>query len=67
MNTTLMLIFELLGGVILLFAAGRALTHVIGYDEYYDKILYDDDDDFIARKNNNDSDEKNDIIHHVSI
>ena len=62
MNTTLMLIIELLGGLVLFFAAGYTLSRVIGSDEYYDKILYDDDEDFIT-KNNTDGD----IIHHVSI
>jgi len=67
MNTTLMLIIEILAGLVLLFVAGHALSRVIGSDEYYDKILYDDDNDSITKKNNDDSDDKNDIIHHVSI
>jgi len=67
MNTTLMLIIEILVGLVLFFAAGYALSRVIGSDEYYDKILYDDDNDSITKKNNDDSDDKNDIIHHVSI
>ena len=50
MNSTIELIVELIVGVGFLFAAGHALSRVIGSDEYYDKILYDDDDDFITKK-----------------
>jgi uncharacterized membrane protein len=67
MNTTLMLIIEILVGLVLFFAAGYALSRVIGSDEYYDKMLYDNDKNVITRKNSDDNDDNNDIIHHVSI
>jgi hypothetical protein len=63
MNTTLMLIIELLGGLVLFLATGYTLSRVIGSNKYYDKMLYDDNDEDIITKNNNDGD----IIHHVSI
>ena len=66
MNSTIELIVELIVGVISLFAAGHALSRVIGSDEYYDNILCDDDD-FITNKNNDVSDDNSDIIHHISI
>jgi hypothetical protein len=67
MNSTIELIVELIVGVISLFAAGFALSRVIGSDEYYDKILFDDDDDFITKKNNDVSNDNDDIVHQVSI
>jgi len=67
MNTTLMLIIEILVGLVLFFAAGYALSRVIGSDEYYDKMLYDNDKNVITRKKSDDNDDNNDIIHHVSI
>lgn len=67
MNTPFMLIIEILVGLVLFFAAGYALSRVIGSDEYYDKMLYDNDKNVITKKNRDDNDDNNDIIHHVSI
>ncbi|MDD4968348.1 MAG: hypothetical protein PHT07_02860 [Paludibacter sp.] len=44
MNTTIELVLELVGGVILLLTAGYVLSLISGYDEYYDKMLYDNKD-----------------------
>jgi len=69
MNTTIELVLELVGGVIFLLAAGWTLARISGYDEYYDKMLYDDDDDEVKsqtiKKNTKikyDNDEANHII-----
>jgi uncharacterized protein (DUF697 family) len=66
MKSIIELVFELAGGVILLFAVGYTFARISGYDKYYDKMLYDDDNiDLTIKKNNKDNDD--DIIHHVSI
>lgn len=59
MKSVIELLVELSGGIILLFAAGSVLARIFGYDEYYDKMLYDDDNEIIY------SDD--DIINHFSI
>ncbi len=64
MDTTLMLVIELLGGVVLLFVAGWIFARVTGYDKYYDNMVYNNVDDFITENNN---DNRDDIIHHVYI
>ena len=50
MNATIELVLELVGGIILLLAAGYTLALLSGYDEYYDKMLYDDDDTELTLK-----------------
>ena len=64
---TLIELLELVGGVILVFAAGYTFARISGYDEYYDNMLYDDESDayITIQKSNEDNDD--DIIHHVSI
>ncbi len=62
MNTTLMLIIELLGGVTSLFAAGCLFARVTGYDVYYDEMLYDQDLQNKEENNNGDDD----FIHRIS-
>ena len=63
MKSILDIILQLLGGLVLLFAGGLLFAHMSGYDEYYDKMLYDDDDKDLTIKNNNtDSD---DDIHRI--
>jgi hypothetical protein len=67
MSTTLIIIIEILGGMILFFAAGLLFARISGYDEYYDKMLYDDESDayITIQKNNEDNDD--DIIHQLYI
>jgi len=67
MNTTIESVLELVGGIIFLLAAGNILARIIGYDEYYDKMLYDDDDDdtdVTIKKNNTDNNDE--MVHHVT-
>jgi len=63
MNSTLRLITELLGGVVLFFAAGWIFARATGYDEYYDKMLYDDDD--TDSTNNSNKTNSEDDIHSI--
>jgi len=76
-------LLELVGGVILFFAAGLLFARISGYGEYYDKMLYDEESDaYITIKKNkidtdeyatikknkkNDEDHEDDIIHHLAI
>jgi hypothetical protein len=64
MNTTVIMIIELLGASFLLFALGYTFARISGYDKFYDKMLFDDDKKLIIKNDDNDD---NDIIHHVSI
>ncbi len=63
MDTTLMLIIELLGGVTLLFAVGWLFARATGYDRYYDRMLYGDNNTYLTIENNNNNGD--DIIHHL--
>ena len=67
MITTIELVLELVGGVILLLAAGYALSLISGYDEYYDKMLYDDDEDTDLTLKKKDNKNVNDMMHQTSI
>ena len=52
------IIIQLIGCLVLLFAGGMLFAHMSGYDEYYDKMLYDDDDsDLKIKKNKNNDDD----------
>ena len=53
MKSIIELIVQLFGGVVLVFLAGWVIAHITGYDEYYDKMLYDDDETDLTIKNNN--------------
>ena len=55
-------ITELNGGIVLLFAIGWLVARLTGYDEYYDKMLYDDATDETCNQDNDD-----DLIHHLYI
>ena len=63
MKSILDIILQLLGGLVLLFAGGLLFAHMSGYDEYYDKMLYDDDDKDLTIKNNNT--DNDDDIHRI--
>ena len=63
MKSILDIILQLLGGLVLLFAGGVLFAHMSGYDEYYDKMLYDDDDKDLTIKNNNT--DNDDDIHRI--
>ena len=63
MKSILDIILQLLGGLVLLFAGGLLFAHMSGYDEYYDKMLYDDDDKDLSIKNKNT--DKDDDIHRI--
>lgn len=64
MDTTVTMIIELFGASFLLFALGYTFARISGYDEYYDKMLYDDDDKDLKIKNNNT--DNDDDIHRLN-
>ena len=70
MKSAVELAIELIGALILLFAAVSVFVRLSGYGEHYDKKIYDEesDADITIQQNNTDNKETNDdIIHHVSI
>ena len=68
METTIELVLELVGGLILLFAAVWLFVRFTSYGEYYDNMLYDDDGeiDIIIKRNENKDNDEDSIIHSIS-
>ena len=64
MKSIVDIIIQLTGGLVLLFAVGMLFAHMSGYDEYYDKMLYDEDDSDLRIKQNKNRD-KDDDIHRI--
>lgn len=67
MKSTIELLVEMAGSLVLLIAAVWAFVHFTGYGEFYDKMMHEDDDDTDLTIKNNNKDNYDDIIHHVSI
>lgn len=57
MKTIVELILQLAGSIVILFAVGWIFARATGYDEYYDKMLYDDDDTDSTNNSNKTSSE----------
>lgn len=72
MKTTIELILEMVGYLILIFAVVWAFVRFTGYGEYYDKMLHGDDDSETTDNENEKKKEEskdntnNNMIHHVS-
>ncbi|MBP1638108.1 MAG: hypothetical protein H6Q18_897 [Bacteroidetes bacterium] len=67
MKSTIELLVEMGGFLILLFSVVWLFVRFTGYGKFYDKMLYDEEsDDYIAIKKGKDKkDDEDDIIHHV--
>jgi len=61
MNSTIELLVELAGAVVLLIAAGWVFARISGYGEHYDKMLYDEDADadITIKKSKTENDDDN--------